>query len=146
MIDVGTTGQAIDITVSEFKFDGETLSTGLESMEWTCNQDEEVTHFQGKQDPQERNRGQRTYEASGVIGARQWVLLCERFGGWSNLKNKEFTLVVNAIPENDPNLYSFTFKRFRFLKDSINADKSSGKNKFSASFLGYDQKSVVRGT
>jgi len=143
-IDVGTTGQAIDITVSEFQLDGETLSTGIESMEFTCNQEEDVTHFQGIQDPQERNRGQRTYEASGVIGARQWVLLSQRFGGWSNLKNKEFTLVVNATPENDPNLYSFTFYKFRFLKDAVNFDKMSGKNKFSASFLSYNQEAVTQ--
>jgi hypothetical protein len=143
-IDVGTTGQAIDITVSEFQLDGETLSTGIESMEFTCNQEEDVTHFQGIQDPQERNRGQRTYEASGVIGTRQWVLLCQRFGGWSNLKNKEFTHVVNATPESDPNLYSFTFFKFRFLKDAVNLDKMSSKNKFSASFLSYNQEAVTQ--
>ena len=143
-IDVGTTGQSVDITVSEFQFDGETLSTGIESMEYTCNQEEDVTHFQGEQDPQERNRGQRTYESSGVIGTRQWVLLSKRFGGWSNLKNKEFTLVVNATPENDPNLYSFTFYKFRFLKDAVNLDKMSSKNKFSASFLSYTQEAVTQ--
>lgn len=143
-IDVGTTGQAIDVTVSEFQFDGETLSSGIESMEISCNQEEEMTHFQGFQDPQERNRGQRTYEASGVMGTRQFVLLAARMGGWSALKNKEFTLVLNATPENDPNLYSFTLYRFRFLKDSFNFDKSAAKNKFSASFMSFTQEAVVQ--
>lgn len=143
-IDVGSPGFAIDITSAELQFDGDTLSAAVSTMEWSCKTEEEVIHYQGLQDPQERTAGQRTYEASLTWGTRQYVLFCEREGGWDAVKNRAYTLVVNASPKNDPKLYSFTFRQLRLHSDSMNLDKSASMNKISASFLSYDQKSVTR--
>lgn len=144
VIDVGTEGNCIDITSAEMMFNGDTLSAAVSTLEWTCKTEEEVIHYQGLQDAQERTAGQRTYEASLTWGTRQYVLFCEKMGGWDAVKNMEFTLVVNASPRNDPKLYSFTFRKFRLKDDSMNLDKSASMNKISASFLSYDQKAVTR--
>ena len=143
-IDVGTPGFGIDITAAELQFDGDTLSAAVSTMEWSAKTEEEIVHFQGLQDPQERTAGQRSYEATITWGTRQYVLFCERQGGWDQVKNQEFTLVVNASPKNDSKLYSFTFNKLRLHSDSINLDKSASMNKISASFLSYDQESVTK--
>jgi hypothetical protein len=141
-IDVSTPGFGIDVTSAEFLFDGESLSAAIESMEFSTKTDEEIVHFQGLQDPQERTAGQRSHEATLTWGTRQYLLFCDRFGGWDEVKNKEFTLVVNAEPRNDDKVYSLTFYAFRLHSDSINLDKSASKNKISASFLSFESEVV----
>lgn len=143
-IDVGTPGFGLDITSAEMQFDGDTLSAAISTMEWSTKTDEELVHFQGLEDPQERTAGQRSHEASLTWGTRQYVLFCEKMGGWNAVKDREFTLVVNASPKNDPKLYSFTFNKIRLHSDSVNLDKSASMNKISASFLSFEQESVVR--
>lgn len=137
-IDVGTPGFAIDITASSFKFDGDALSAALTEMEWNCKTSEEVLHFQGLQDPQERSAGQREYDASVTWGARQYALFVDKQGGWDAVNNREYTLVVQAQPRNDPHLYTYTFNKFRMHSDSNSLNKSAGVVKISCSFLSYD--------
>lgn len=144
VIDVGTAGFAIDITSAQIQFDGDTLSAAISSMEWSTKTDEETAHFQGLQDPQERTAGQRTHEATLSWGARQYALFCRQQGGWSVVKDKEYTLVVNAEPKNDDKLYSYTFYKLRLHSDSVNLDKSVSMVKISASFLSFDQEVVTK--
>jgi hypothetical protein len=134
-IDVGTPGFAIDITAADFLFDGQSLSAAIESMEWSTKTEEELVHYQGEEDPVDRTKGQRTHEANLAWGTRQYLLFCAYFGGEAGIKGKEFTLEVQGRPENDPNLYGFTFYRFRLLDDGMNFDKSASKNKVRASFM-----------
>jgi len=143
MIDVSTPGFAIDITTAEFIFDGETLSAAVKSMEYSKKNEEEMIHFQGAQDPQERTAGQNTYEGNMVWGMRQYLLMCERFGGEAALSNREFTFVVNATPENDDKLYQYTFYKFRMKDHSGNFDKSAGEAKVGCSFFKVEMESAV---
>lgn len=137
-IDVGTPGFAQDITSASFEFDGYALSAALVEMEWNCKTSEEVLHFQGLQDPQERSAGQREYDASITWGARQYALFVDKQGGWNVVKNKEYTLVVYSVPQNDPNFYTYTFNKFRMHSDGNSLNKSAGVVKISCSFLSYD--------
>lgn len=150
MIDVGTPGFSIDITSSEFKFNGQTLSTGIESMEVNWKQDEEQTHFQGDEEPAERNAGQRSYEGSGVLGTRQFFLFMQAMAQGEDgtidfraFQDMEFELTLHARPKNDNKIYEFQLHRFRFLNGAINLDKSASKNKFTASWIGMEMKLVT---
>lgn len=134
-IDVGTPGNSIDITTSEFHFDGQTLSAAVESLKWTTKQDEEVTHFQGLEDPQERNAGQRTHEGTMIWGHRQFMLFCNVFGGRDAASKRIFTLTILGRPENDPKIYEMTFNEFRILGDSGGFDKGASKIEVPFSFL-----------
>lgn len=142
LIDVGSAGFGIDITSAEMIFDGDTLSAAISSMSLSCKTDEEVVHFQGLPDPQERTGGQRTYEAELEWGTRQYMLFCEHQGGWDVVKNKEYTLVVNCSPKNDDKFYSLTLNKLRLHSDSMNLDKGAAKTKINASFLSYEQEVV----
>lgn len=143
MIDVSTPGFAIDITTAEFIINGETLSAAVKSMEYSKKNEEEMIHLQGDPDPQERTKGQNSYEASMVWGMRQFLLMCERFGGEAALSNQEFTLVVNATPENDDKLYQYTFRKFRMKDHSGNFDKSASEAKVGCSFFKVEVESAV---
>lgn len=149
-IDVGTPGFSIDITASEFKFDGNTLSTGIESLEINAKQEEEMTWFQGDEEAQERNAGQRSYEGSGVLGTRQFMLFMQAVSANSNgeidyaaFKDKEFELTLFGAPKNDNKLYEFQLHKFRLLNDAINFDKSASKNKFTCSWTRMDMRIVT---
>lgn len=145
MIDVGTPGFSIDITCAEIKFQGQTLSTGIESMEINVKQEEEKTWFQGEQNPQERNAGQTDYDGSGVFGTRQFFLFVQQAaaGDIETFKNQEFELTLLGRPKNDNKIYEFQLHRFRFLNLGINLDKSPSKNKFTASWMGMDMTIVT---
>lgn len=136
-IDVGTPGFAIDITSASFKFDGAPLSAAIVEMEWNCKTSEEVLHFQGLQDPQERSAGQREYDASITWGARQYALFLGKQGGIDVVRNREYTLVVQCIPNNDGRVYTHVFTKLRLHSDSHSLNKSAGVVKISCSFLGY---------
>ena len=138
-IDVGTPGFAQDITSASFKFNGAPLSAAITEMEWNCKTSEEVPHFQGLQAPQERSAGQREYDASITWGARQYALFLAKQGGWDAVRNREYTLVVQNQPQNDPHIYTYTFAKFRMHSDSGSLNKSAGVVKISCSFLSYDQ-------
>lgn len=142
MIDVGSPGYGIDITTAEFQIDGDTLSAALKSMEFSAKTDEEIIHLQGLQDPSERTPGQTTYEGSVTWATRQFLLFCARYGGWKVVRNKEFTLVVNATPQNDTRFYEFKFLKFRMKDFSSGFDKGASEMKISCSFLDYDQAPV----
>lgn len=137
-IDVGTAGYAIDITAAEFKFSGQSISAAITEMEWNTKTEEELVHFQGLQDPQERTKGQRSHDGTCSWGARQWALFCQTFGGRNAVLNREFNLVVNCKPENDNKLYTYTFNKFRTHSDSGNLNKSAGMTKVTFSFLSFD--------
>jgi hypothetical protein len=146
-IDVGTPGFSIDITCAEAKFNGQSLSTGIESMEVNIKQDEEKTWFQGDQDPAERNAGQTDYDLSGVLGTRQFFLfmLAVAGGDFRTLRNMEFELTLLGTPKNDTKIYEFQLHRFRFLNHGFNLDKSPSKDKFTASCMGLDMSIVQTG-
>lgn len=139
-IDVGTPGFSIDITCAEIKFNGQTLSTGVESMEINIKQEEETTHFQGDEDPQERSAGQTSYEGSGVLGTRQFFLFMQAVSGgdFKTLRDQIFEMTILGRPKNDTKIYEFQMHQFRFLNHGINLDKSPSKDKFTASWLGMD--------
>lgn len=139
-IDVGTPGFSIDITCAEIKFNGQTLSTGIESMEINIKQEEELTHFQGEEDPQERAAGQTSYEGSGVLGTRQFFLfmLAVTGGKFQTLRDQIFEMTILGRPKNDTKIYEFQMHQFRFLNHGINLDKSPSKDKFTCSWLGLD--------
>lgn len=143
-IDVGTPGYAIDITAAEFQFNGQTLSAAIVEMEWNTKTEEELVHFQGLQDPQERTKGQRSHDGTCTWGARQWALFCQTFGGRDAVLNREFTLVANCEPENDPLLYTYTFKKFRMHSDSGNLNKSAGMTKVTFSYLSFEQETTAK--
>jgi len=144
VIDVGTPGFSIDITCAEVKFNGQTLSTGIESMEINIKQEEERTHFQGEQEPAERAAGQTDYECSGVLGTRQFFLFVAAVadGDFHALKNMEFELTLLGRPKNDTKIYEFQMHKFRFLNHGFNLDKSPSKDKFTGSWLKYEQSIV----
>ncbi len=137
-IDVNTPGYAIDITAASFKFDGETLSVAITEMDFNTKTTEEVLHMQGLQDPVERSKGQREHSGTLTWGARQYALFCKKLGGWDVVKNREFTLVAQAEPENDPHIYTHTFASLRLHSDSNALNKSAGVAKIEFSYLGYD--------
>lgn len=142
MIDVSTSGFGIDITTAEFIFDGETLSAAVKSMEYSKKNEEEMVHFQGSQNPQERTAGQNTYEASMVWGMKQYLLMCSRFGGDEALSNREFTLVVNASPRNENKFYQYTFRKLRMKAHGGNFDKSPSEAKVECSFFALEVQPV----
>ncbi len=137
-IDVGTPGYAIDITVASFKFDGETLSAAITEADWNSKTSEEILHMQGVQDPIERTKGQRDHSGTMSWGARQYALFCRQAGGWDAVKNKEFSLVLQCEPDNDPHIYTHTFTKLRLHSDSNAVNKSAGVAKIEFSFLEYD--------
>lgn len=143
-IDVGTPGYAIDITAAEFQFNGQTLSAAIVEMEWNTKTEEELVHYQGLQDPQERTKGQRSHDGTCTWGARQWALFCQTFGGRDAVLNREFTLVVNCEPESDPLLYTYTFNKFRMHSDAGNLNKSAGMTKVTFSYLSFEQETTAK--
>ena len=142
MIDVGSPGFGIDITAARFSFDGETLSAACKEMDYSSKTDEEIIHLQGEQDPAERTAGQTSYEGSITWATRQWLRFCARFGGEAVVRNKEFTLVVNGSPQNDPAEYEFTFYKFRMHSFAGNFSKSAAETKVSCSFLKFEQEVI----
>ena len=138
-IDVGTPGFAQDITSASFKFNGAPLSAAITEMEWNCKTSEEVLHFQGLQDPQERSAGQREYDASITWGARQYALFLAKQGGWDRFaiantpwlsKTNHRTIRIST------RIRSLSFVCTRIAAHSTNRLVSSRSR---APFLSYDQ-------
>lgn len=145
-LDIATPGYSIDITSAEFRFDGDKISAAVESMTRNTKTDEELTHLQGLQDPQERTAGQRTHDGDMTWATRQWLLFCALVGGADGenaVLNKVFgSLTVITSPLNNDKVYQFTYKQFRMHSVSDNLDKSAGKTKVTCSWLSQEKKVV----
>lgn len=154
-IDVGTPGWAIDSTTSEFRFGvalpngspTDALSAAIESMDLDSKVDREMIYFQGRDKPQDRSRGQKSFSGNFTWGLRQYINFAHVIAAKNGIRDPkaaldyiegvEFTFICIASPPSDVNLYQLSLSRLTLDGLSLNIDKSPGKGKVPFTFMDF---------